>query len=313
MAFCEVGAAVAGAMPGPQSAASGAGRRGAPLRFGELEVLVCADVTFRLDGGMMFGTVPRVMWERCAAPDERNRVAVAARSMLVRGRDAAGNPALVLVDTGLGDLAAGARFRELYGVADPPWRLLAELAALGVAPEAVTHVVLTHLHFDHAGGAVRGAGAGARPTFPAARYLVHGGELAYARAPDRRSQASYRAETWEPLAAAGVLDPVAGEQEVIPGLWLRAAPGHTDHHQVVTVTGGGRTLLFTADLFPFAAHLKPHYVPALDVDPRRTMATRRRYLELIAAERWLLLFQHDAGHVLARLDAGLGVVPVDLP
>ena len=280
------------------------------LRFGELEVFVCADVTFRLDGGMMFGTVPRVMWERWTAPDQRNRVPVAARSMLVRGRDAAGNPALVLVDTGLGDLAAGARFRELYGVTDPPWRLLAELGALGVAPEDVTHVLLTHLHFDHAAGAVRGGGPAARPTFPAARYLVHGGELACARAPDRRSQASYQPENWEPLAAAGVLDPVAGDCEVIPGLWLRDAPGHTDHHQVVTVTGGGRTLLFTADLFPFAAHLKPHYVPALDVDPRRTMATRRRYLDLVAAERWLLLFQHDAGHALAQVDADLRVTPL---
>ena len=281
-----------------------------PLRLGELEVLVCADVTFRLDGGVMFGTVPRVMWERFAAPDGRHRVAVATRSMLVRGRDARGNPALVLVDTGLGDLAAGARFRELYGVTDPAWRLLAELAARGVAPEAVTHVVLTHLHFDHAGGAVQGAGGGGRPTFPAARYLVHGGELAYARAPDRRSQASYRAECWEPLAAAGVLDTVAGETEVIPGLWLRDAPGHTDHHQVVTVAGGGRTVLFTADLFPFAAHLKPHYVPASDVEPRRTMATRRRYLELIAAEGWLLLFQHDAARALVQVDANLGVTPV---
>ena len=286
---------------------------GGPLRFGELEVLVCADVTFRLDGGMMFGTVPRVMWERWTAPDRRNRVPVAARSMLVRGRDAAGSPALVLVDTGLGDLAAGARFRELYGVTDPPWRLLTELAALGVAPEEVTHVLLTHLHFDHAAGAVRGAGAAARPTFPAARYLVHGGELAYARAPDRRSQASYQPDNWEPLAAAGVLDAVAGEREVIPGLWLRDAPGHTDHHQVVTVTGGGRTLLFTADLFPFAAHLKPHYVPALDVDPRRTMATRRRYLDLIAAERWLLLFQHDPGHALAQVDADFRVAPLSSP
>ena len=300
-------------MAGPQSGAAASCPPGAALRLGELELRVCADVTFRLDGGMMFGTVPRVMWERFAVPDERNRVAVAARSMLVRGRDAGGNPALVLVDTGLGDLAAGARFRELYGVTDPAWRLLAELAALGVAPEAVTQVVLTHLHFDHAGGAVRGAGAGARPTFPAARYLVQEGELAYARAPDRRSQASYKADNWEPLAAAGVLDAVAGEIEVIPGLRLRDAPGHTDHHQVVTVTGGGRTVLFTADLFPFAAHLKPHYVPALDVDPRRTMATRRRYLELIGAEDWLLLFQHDAAHALVQVDANLAVSPVALP
>ena len=297
-------------MPGSQSAAAASLRPGAALHLGELAVQVCADVTFRLDGGMMYGTVPRVMWERFAVPDERNRVPVAARSMLVRGRDAGGASALVLVDTGLGDLAAGARFRELYGVTDPAWRLLAELAALGVSPEAVTHVLLTHLHFDHAGGAVRGTGAGTRPTFPAARYLVHGGELAYARSPDRRSQASYKAQNWEPLATAGVLETVAGDTEVIPGVWLRDAPGHTDHHQVVTVSGGGRTVLFTADLFPFADHLKPHYVPALDVDPRLTMATRQRYLERIAAEGWLLLFQHDAAHSLVQVDANLGVTPV---
>jgi glyoxylase-like metal-dependent hydrolase (beta-lactamase superfamily II) len=285
--------------------------RAAPVRLGELELRACSDVTFGLDGGLMFGTVPRTIWSRSYAADADNRVATATRCMVVRGRDAAGREAVVLVDTGLGDLAAGGKFRRLYGVTDPAWRLLAELRAAGIEPGAVTHVVLTHLHFDHAGGAVRGSGAAARPTFPAARYLVHGGELAYARAPDRRSQASYKAENWEPLAAAGVLDPVAGETEVIPGVWLRDAPGHTDHHQVVTVTGGGRTVLFTADLFPFAAHLKPHYVPALDVDPRRTMATRRRYLELIAAEGWLLLFQHDAAHALVRVDANLGVTPVD--
>ena len=295
-------------MSGPQSAAAWC-RSGATLHLGELAVQVCADVTFRLDGGMMYGTVPRVLWERLAEPDERNRVAVATRSMLVRGRDAGGAPALLLVDTGLGDLASGARFRERYGISDPAWRLLAELAALGVAPEAVTHVVLTHLHFDHAGGAVRGCGGAARATFPAARYLVHGGELAYARSPDRRSQASYRAGNWEPLATAGVLETVAGETEVIPGVWLRDAPGHTDHHQVVTVSGGGRTVLFAADLFPFAGHLKPHYVPALDVDPRLTMATRQRYLERLAAEGWLLLFQHDAAHALVQVDANLEVIP----
>ena len=109
-----------------------------------------------------------------------------------------------------------------------------------------------------------------------------------------------------------MLDTVSGDTEVIPGVWLRDAPGHTDHHQVVTVSGGGRTVLFTADLFPFAGHLKPHYVPALDVDPRLTMATRQRYLERIAAEGWLLLFQHDAAHALVQVDANLGVTPVDL-
>ena len=281
----------------------------APLRLGELELLVCSDVTFRLDGGTMFGTVPRVMWERFAVPDARHRVAVATRSMIVRGPDRKGRPAVVLVDTGLGDLAAGAKFRDLYGVTDPAWRLLAELAAAGIAPEAVTHVVLTHLHFDHAGGAVRSFSGGPRPTFPRARYLVHGGELAYASAPDRRSRASYKPETWQAVAAAGLLEVVDGEPEVIPGVTMRDAPGHTDHHQVVTVTGGGRSVLFTADLFPFAAHLKPHYVPALDVDPRRTMTTRQRYLDLITSAEWLLLFQHDPAHGLVRVDRNLALTP----
>ena len=281
-----------------------------PVRLGELELRACSDVTFRLDGGLMFGTVPRTIWGRSYPADDRNRVATAARCMVVHGRDASGREAVVLVDTGLGDLAAGARFRSLYAVTDPAWRLLAELAAAGVARDAVTHVVLTHLHFDHVGGAVRATEAGPRPTFPAARYLVHEQELAYARAPDRRSVASYLPHTWEPLAEAGVLDTVPGEAEVIPGVQLRDAPGHTDHHQVVTVTGGGRTVLFTADLFPYALHLKPHYVPAIDLDPRRTMATRRRYLEQIAAERWWLLFEHDTQHALVQVGEDLSVTPV---
>ena len=258
----------------------------------------------------MFGTVPRTIWGRTYAADDRNRVATATRCLLVRGPDTAGREALVLVDTGLGDLAAGDRFRHLYGVTDPAWRLLAELEAAGIVPGAVTHVVLTHLHFDHVGGAVRATGAGPRPTFPAARYLVHERELAYARSPDRRSQASYLPETWEPLAAAGVLDTVAGEAEVIPGVRLRDAPGHTDHHQVVTVSGGGHTVLFTADLFPYALHLKPHYVPAIDLDPRSTMATRRRYLERIAADGWWLLFEHDTQHSLVQVGENLSVTPV---
>ena len=286
----------------------------AGLRLGELELWMVEDVRWRLDGGMMFGTVPRVIWERTAPPDARNRVAMALRNLLIRGRDRAGRPAVVLVDAGLGELAAGAGFRELYGVTDPAGRLLAELAAAGVAAGDVTHVVYTHLHFDHVAGGVTsgggGDGGGPRPVFPRARYLVHRGELAYAMQPDRRSRASYLPETWQPLLEAGRLDTVTGEHEVIPGVTLRDAPGHTDHLQVVTVTGGERTVLFTADLFPFASHLKSHYVPALDIDPRRTMESRRRYLELIARDGWLLLFQHDPTYGLVRVEADLTVTPV---
>ena len=334
------------------------------VQLGELELWAVEDVRWRLDGGMMFGTSPRVIWERTAPPDQRNRVRMALRNLLIRGRDREGRPAVVLVDAGLGDMAAGAKFRELYAVSDEPWRLLAEMAAAGVAPADVTHVVYTHLHFDHVAGGVRadagsvqadagsvradagsvrggdgtaragGVGAvargvhgaadagrgsaagvradpgGVRPTFPRARYVVHGDELAYAKAPDRRSRASYLPETWQPLEDAGVLDTVSGRHEVIPGVTLHDAPGHTDHHQVVTVTGSGRTILFTADLFPFASHLKPHYVPALDVDPRRTMESRQRYLERITAEGWLLLFQHDPDYGLVTVEPDLTVTAV---
>ncbi len=130
------------------------------------------------------------------------------------------------------------------------------------------------------------------------------------RGPTGAAAPSYLSETWQPLLEAGRLDPVDGEHEVIPGVTLRDAPGHTDHLQVVTVTGGGRTVLFTADLFPFASHLKPHYVPALDIDPRRTMESRRRYLERITGDGWLLLFQHDPTYALVRVEPDLTVTPV---
>ena len=230
-----------------------------------------------LDGGLMFGTVPRTIWGRSYAADDSQPggdghplpAGTRLRRRRARGVWCWWTPASATSPRATGSAISTES-------PTPAWRLLEELAAAGIEPDDVTHVVLTHLHFDHAGGAVRSTAAGPRPTFPAARYLVHERELAYARAPDRRSRASYLPETWEPLADAGVLATVAGEAEVIPGVRLRDAPGHTDHHQVVTVSGGGRTVLFTADLFPYALHLKPHYVPAIDLDPRRTMATRRR-------------------------------------
>ena len=127
------------------------------VQLGDLELWAVEDVRWRLDGGMMFGTLPRVIWERTAPPDQRNRVRMALRNLLIRGRDHEGRPAVVLVDAGLGEMAAGAKIRELYAVSDEPWRLLTELAAVGVAPADVTHVVYTHLHFDHVAGGVGAA------------------------------------------------------------------------------------------------------------------------------------------------------------
>ena len=277
------------------------------MQFGDLSLDLIGGAVFRIDGGAMFGVVPRALWQRQIEPDAVNRIPIATKCLLIRTSD---GRATVLVDTGIGDLAANARFRRLYGVTDPPDRLDRGLTRLGVGAESVTHVVLTHLHFDHVGGACLDA-PGSPPRFPNARYLINRGELEVARAPDERSAPSYRPETWEPLERAGVLQAVSDDHEVIPGVVLHPAPGHTDHHQVLVIRSEGRVACFLADLIPTPAHLKPNWVMGFDLDPRRAMAEKRRILDVARRENWLLVFEHAAD-----LDGGYlsdtGIEPVSL-
>jgi glyoxylase-like metal-dependent hydrolase (beta-lactamase superfamily II) len=250
----------------------------------------------RLDGGAMFGVVPRPLWERRIAPDERNRIQLGMRCLLIEHDDG-----LVLVDTGVGNKES-AKFRDIYGVenaaADGGTWLEASLRALGFAPDDVRLVINTHLHFDHAGGNTRVDGGGAvQPTFARARYVVQRGEHHYATHTNERTAASYFPHNWDALLAGGRLELIEGEREIVPGVRVVASAGHVPFHQSVLVDGGdGAVACFLGDVCPTASHLPLPWIMGYDVEPLVTLESKRRLLARAADERWLLVFEHDASH-----------------
>ena len=261
---------------------------------GAARVSVLHDGTIALDGGAMFGVVPRVVWEKRDPPDERNRVTLGLNVALIES-----GGKRVLVDTGMGDRWSEKEVR-MYGI-DRSTTLIGGLRARGLAPEDIDVVVNTHLHFDHAGGNTRRQGDGVVPTFPRARYVVQRGEWEDARHPHERSRASYREDDFVPVAEADQLDLIDGEAEVAPG--VRAVPvgGHTTHHQMVVVESGGETLVVPTDLLPTASHLPLPFVMGYDLFPVATLEAKRRLLDAAVERGWRILFYHDARTPVGRV------------
>lgn len=261
----------------------------------------------RLDGGAMFGIVPRPLWERRIAPDERHRIPLAMRCLLLRGHGRT-----ILVDTGLG-AKVDDRFRDLYGVEDPPGGTLATaLGEIGLRPDDVTDVVLTHLHFDHAGGAtVRRPDGALAPAFPNAAYHVQRRHWAWAHA-SAREAASFLSENLAPLAASGQLVLADGEAAPLPGLSFLVVEGHTRAMQLPLLEGDDGTLLYAADLLPTTAHVAPLWGMAYDVEPLVTIAEKARVLARAAAGEWHVVFEHDTETAVARIgETAKGFAAVD--
>ena len=256
------------------------------IALGDIRVHVVSDGGFALDGGAMFGVVPRVVWERTDPPDEKNRVRLALNVALIES-----GGKRVLVDTGVGD-KWDERKREIYRI-DRSASLLGGLARLGVRPEDIDIVINTHLHFDHAGGNTRAIEGRVVPTFPRARYVVQLGEWEDATRPHERSRASYLDENYVPLAEARQLHTVQGEVEVAPGVRVVPVGGHTAYHQMVVVESEGQTLAIPTDLVPTASHLPLPFIMGYDLFPVGTLEAKRRILGRAFEERWRLLFYHD--------------------
>jgi glyoxylase-like metal-dependent hydrolase (beta-lactamase superfamily II) len=258
----------------------------------------------RLDGGAMFGVVPKVLWEKRIPPDERNRIPLGMRCLLVEHPDG-----LVLIDTGAGN-KEDPKFIDIYGieaeVEGHATMLHAALAAAGHRAEDVRVVINTHLHFDHAGGnTMRDATGAIVPTFPNARYLVHRGELAYATHTNERTAASYFARNWEPLAASGQLELAESGTELLPGIHMRHTPGHTPHHQSVVLESAGETAVFLGDVCPTASHVPLPWIMGYDVEPLVTLESKRALWREALAGNWLLIFEHDASTAWGRLGEGM--------
>jgi glyoxylase-like metal-dependent hydrolase (beta-lactamase superfamily II) len=266
------------------------------MRLGDLELDIVSDGGFRLDGGAMFGVVPRTLWERVKPPDERNRIGMATNCALVaRGSE------LVLIDTGIGD-KNDAKFRSIFALEEGAPRLPESIRRAGYEPGDVTHVLLSHLHFDHCGWSTREAGGRLVPTFPRARYWMARGEVEHARHPNERDRASYDPRNWEPLFEAGVVELFDDEAEPMAGVRAVKAPGHNADMCIVLLDGGTEKAVFWADLVPTAAHLPYPWIMGYDLYPVTTLENKQRWLPRAAAEGWLGIFEHDPETPLATLE-----------
>ncbi len=266
------------------------------MRLGTLELQIVSDGGFKLDGGAMFGVVPRPLWESAKPADELNRISMTTNCLLVRSGDS-----IVLIDTGIGD-KHDRKFADIFAIEEDAVRLPASLRAAGYELEDVDHVVLTHLHFDHCGWNTRELDGRLVPTFPKARYWLERGEVEHARNPSERDRASYLPDNWEPLFAAGVVELFDDSAEPVPGVRVQKAPGHNADMCIVLLDGGeAARAIYLADLVPTAAHLPYPWVMAYDLYPLQTIESKKRWLPLAAAENWLCIFEHDPETVMARL------------
>ena len=269
----------------------------------------------KLDGGAMFGVVPKPLWERRIPADPRNRIQLGMRCLLIEH-----HAGLILIDTGAGN-KENEKFIDIYGIEnvgrDGRTALEDAISEVGFTTDDVAIVINSHLHFDHAGGNTWRAPSGETlPTFPKARYFVQRGEYHYATHTNERTAASYFPPNFEPVRAAGLLEMVDGEREIVPGVRVIPTPGHVPFHQGILIESGGERAFYLADLVPTAAHLPLPWIMGYDVEPLVTLETKRGILARALAEEWLLVFEHDATIAWGRVahdGKSYGLAPLDAP
>jgi glyoxylase-like metal-dependent hydrolase (beta-lactamase superfamily II) len=268
-------------------------------RWGVLELTLVDDGPFRLDGGAMFGVVPRPRWQEKKPPDALNRISMTTNCLLVeRGDD------LLLIDSGIGD-KNDAKFRDQFGVAEDTTRLPDAIAKAGYELGDVTHVLSTHLHFDHCGWNTRSGGERLVPTFPKARYFLNRGEVEHARRPNPRDRSSYDPRNWEPLFEAGVAELFDDDFSPIAGVTAVRVPGHNADMCIVLIDGdevaGRKRAVFWADLIPTTAHVPYPWIMGFDLYPLETMANKAKWIPRAAECGWLSIFDHETDAPVCRL------------
>ncbi len=278
------------------------------LTLGDFELAIFSDGTYLLDGGAFFGVIPKIMWSKKVAADERNYVTSGLNSLLIRtGKQT------VLVETGMGNKLSD-RMVKFYG---QPAKLLDNLAASGIAPDDIDIVINSHLHFDHCGwNTVRDKNGKIVPTFPRAKYYAPEGEWQYARRPSERDQISYISHNYDPLVASGQMTLLKGGEEIVPGISVKTFPGHTASMQAVIVRPSGAkaphrssligtaeavpfpvraptTACYISDLIPTTAHIEVAWGMGFDLYPLQTIESRKQYYAASIPEKWLTVFTHD--------------------
>ncbi|UCE42582.1 MAG: MBL fold metallo-hydrolase [Candidatus Aminicenantes bacterium] len=266
------------------------------ISLGKLTIYGLRDGYFYLDGGSMFGVVPKVLWEKIYAPDEQNRIKMGLNSLLVKTEQA-----LVLIETGIGP-GLDQKFSRFYSVEREPG-LLGDIKNLGFNPEDIDYVINTHLHFDHCGGNTFQNKEGEwMPAFPKARYIIQKGEWEYALEPCFRDKPSYIQNNFLPLEEHGCLWLVEGNTQITQGVEVLLAPGHTSHHQCVKISSGNEVVFFLGDMVPMSAHASLSYIMSYDLYPLETLANKKKYFECAIAEHWIVAFVHDAQLFFGRIN-----------
>jgi glyoxylase-like metal-dependent hydrolase (beta-lactamase superfamily II) len=260
------------------------------MRFGDMTLRLVNGGDFRLDGGAMHGVVPKVVWSRLVSCDEQNRCSYATHCLLIET-----GKKRVLVETGNGDKFSP-REKEMYGI-DHDRSIEHNLVALGVEPTSIDFVIMSHLHFDHSGGTTKRRGDELVPVFPRARHVIQAREWQDATHPHERNRASYLKENLAPLESAGLVQRVEGETEIVPGIRVLPTPGHTAGHQSVVISDGhGQHVVFFGDVIPTEVHLRLPFIMGYDLDVVGTLESKRRLLERVEKERWLVVFGHERAH-----------------
>ena len=256
------------------------------MKLGAFDITPVTDGRFRLDGGAMFGVVPKVLWEKCCQADERNRIQMGLNCLLVRAHGKN-----ILVDTGLGD-KWDAKFTDMLAMDRTP-SLYDSLKAQGLTAEDIHMVINTHLHFDHCGGNTMHDDGALVPAFPNAEYVVQRGEYEDAARANERTRASYRKENFAPIAHVNQWEFLDGDTELAPGISVVVTDGHTRHHQCVKIESEGKTAFYLGDLIPTVSHLPLPYIMGYDLYPMQTLDAKRWVLDRAFEDHWLLIFEHD--------------------
>ncbi len=265
------------------------------LKIAGYDIYAIPTGQFSLDGGAMFGTVPKVLWEKSNPADALNRICMEARAMLLKGHGR-----VILIDCGNGSdfiakhgEKAGQKFASMYGVDEKGPSLLKSLEKYGVQVQDVTDVILTHLHFDHCGGATCERNGQIVPTFPAARYYVQRRNWETAQNPNLREKASYLSVNFQPLQSAGVLCFLEGQCEVLPGIQVIPSDGHTQGQQMVKVADQNHSLIYCADVIPTSSHVRSAWVMGYDLDPLKIISEKIEILKKAVEQKTYLYFEHD--------------------
>jgi len=271
-----------------------------------INVYPVSDGYFHLDGGGMFGVVPRLLWEKRMPPDDKNRIKMGIWCLLIRT-----NNKNILVDTGIGT-KFNSRYQDIFNIQHPPF-LTSSLAEHNVTPADIDIVILTHLHFDHCGGNTIIQNNALIPAFPKARYIMQKTEWEKAVNPNERTRASYIKENLIPIKEAGQLELIDGDKEIMPGIFVRVTGGHTRGHQIVLIKSGDKTAAYWSDLIPTTAHIDLPYIMSYDLYPEETLEVKKQLIEQAVREQWVCFWEHDpvinCGYIRKNADGKLIAEP----